>query len=270
MNARRPLALAALALAMPALLGAQATKKAKPATPAKAPAAATTAAAQPTARSVIDAYIKAIGGREAVLARKSFKSTMTMEIPAAGMKADIEAYMMAPNKMYSKTTLPGLGEIQQGYDGTTAWGIDPMQGARVLSGKELDQLVAQADLSAELRDAAKYASQKYVEKADFEGRPAHKLELVRQSGDTIYEFYDAETALLLGSQQTAQTQMGPIQATVLRQDYKPMGGLLMATKQVQRANGQEFVITVVTLETDKVDPTVFELPAAIKALLPAK
>lgn len=270
MNARRPLALAALALVLPAVLGAQATKKAKPATPAKAPAASAAATAQPSARSVIDAYVKAIGGREAVLGRKSWKSAMTMEIPSAGMKADIEAYVMAPNKLYTKTTLPGLGEIQQGFDGTTGWGIDPMQGARVLSGRELDQLTWQADFAAELRDADKFASQKYVEKTEFEGRPAHKLELVRQSGDTLYEFYDVENALLLGTQATAQTQMGPIQATVVRQDYKPMGGLLMPARQVQRAGGQEYVITVVSLEADKVDPAVFELPAAIKALLPAK
>lgn len=264
------LALGACAVALPATLAAQATAGAarKPAA-SSASAAASTTATLPSARSVIDAYVQAIGGRAAVMARKSVRSTATLEVPAAGLKADIESSSMAPNKLIVKTTMPGLGELMQGYDGTTAWAIDPMQGARVLTGPELEQMKAQADFVAELRDPAGYTSMDVVADTTFETRPAYKLRLVRKSGEEVREYYDKESKLLLGTQTTVQTGMGPVEATTIRQDYKQVGGLLVPTKSIQRANGQEFVITVLSSEADTVDPTVFALPAQIKALVPA-
>lgn len=265
------LTLGACAVALPAALVAQAGKPAatKPAAGAKSAATTSTTATLPTARQVIDAYVKAIGGREALTARKSVKSTATLEVPAAGIKADIESSTMAPNKMLVKTTMPGLGELMQGFDGTTAWAIDPMQGARVLAGPELEQMKSQADFLSELRDPAGFTSMDVVADTTFEGRPAYKLRLVRKTGEEVREFYDKETKLLLGTQNTVQTGMGPIEATTIRQDYKQMGGLLVPSKSVQRANGQEFVITVLSSEANTVDPTVFDLPAQIKALVPA-
>lgn len=269
MTARRPLVLAALAAILPATLAAQATKT-RPAAPAKAVAAKPAAGAPTSARQVIDAYIKAIGGREALLARKSSKAVMAMEIPAAGMKADMEIASMAPNKIHVKTTIPGLGEILSGFDGTTAWALDPMQGARVLSGKELEQARAQADFTGELRPDSLFSTMELVEKTDFEGRPAWKVRLVRKSGEEVREYYDAETSLLIGSQTTVETPMGAVEAVTLRQDYKQIGGMLVPSRSIQRANGQEFIITVVSIENDTVDPSVFALPEQIKALVPAK
>ena len=262
------LTLGACAVALPAALAAQADKPAAT-KPAATTSATTTAAAMPTARQVIDAYVNAIGGREALVARKSVQSSATLEVPAAGIKADIVSSTMAPNKLLVKTNMPGLGELMQGFDGTTGWAIDPMQGARVLGGPELEQMKSQADFLSELRDPASYASMDVVADTTFEARPAYKLRLVRKSGDEVREFYDKETKLLLGTQTTVQTGMGPIEATTIRQDYKQMGGLLVPTKSIQRANGQEFVITVLSSEVNTVDPTVFELPAQIKALVPA-
>lgn len=265
MTVRRTLVAAALAVLSGTLSacvsGTQNT------TPAPAPVAA--APARPTARQIIDAYVDAIGGREAIVARKSVKSTATLEVPAAGLKADIESSTMAPNKLVVKTTMPGLGELMQGYDGTTAWAIDPMQGARLLGGPELEQMKSQADFLAELREPASFTSMDVVADTTFEGRPAYKLRLVRKTGEEMREFYDKETKLLLGTQTTVQTGMGPVEATTIRQDYKRLGGLLVPAKSIQRANGQEFVITVLSSEVNTVDPTVFELPAQIKALVPA-
>ena len=260
MIARRTLVIAALA-ALPCAFTACASA---PATPAPAPAPAPS-----PARRIIDAYVAAIGGREAIIARKSVRSTATLEVPAAAMKADVVSSVMAPNKLLVKTTMPGLGELMQGFDGTTAWSIDPMQGARILSGAELEQMKAQADFRAELRESSNFRTMEVAADTTFEGRPAWKLRLVRNSGEEVREYYDKETSLLIGTQTTVQTQMGPIEATTIRRDYKPMGGVLVATKSIQRANGQEFVITLVSSEANAVDPSVFELPAQIKALVPA-
>jgi hypothetical protein len=271
-NARRTLLAATVALALPGVLAAQATKTksaAKPAASGAAAAASATASSTlPSAKQVIASYVKAIGGRDALLARKSVRRTLTLEVPSAGMKADIEASQMA-GKTYMKTTMPGLGEILAGFDGTTAWAIDPMQGARLLAGKELDQAKSQSELTPELHESPNLKSIEVVADTTFEGRPAYKVKVVRASGEEVREYFDKENGLLLGEQMTVETPMGPVEAMTIRQDYKQMGGTLVASRQLQRAGGQEFVITLVSVEENKVDPTVFDLPAQIKALVPA-
>ena len=265
------LALGACLATLPAALTAQAAKGgAKPATKPAATKAATTSSSTtlPSARQVIDSYVKAIGGRDAVLGRKSLHVVATVDVPAQGMKADVESSQM-PNKLVSKTTLQGIGEILQGYDGTTAWAIDPMQGPRLLSGKELDQMKMRADPNNELHEAANYKSMDVVADTTFEGRPAWKLHLVRNSGDETREYFDKESGLLLGSQQFVETPMGTIESTMIAQDYKPMAGVLMPTKMIQRAGTNEVTITIVIEEANKVDAAIFDLPAHIKALVPA-
>lgn len=61
--------------------------------------------------------------------------------------------------------------------------------------------------------------------------------------------------------------MGNITATSVIGDYKKFGNLLQATSVTQRAMGVEQKITLQSFEYDHVDPSVFELPAPIKALI---
>lgn len=264
--------LGALVVLAPAALHAQATTKATPAKPAAAGTAATAAkpASLPSAHQIVDRYVKAIGGREAILKHSSMKSTGTFEIPAAGLKADVESYAMKPNLIYVKITLPGMGEIVQGFDGTTAWEMNPNTGPRVLAGKELTQMQQRADFTGELHDSANYSVMETVEQTTFEGRPAYKVRLVRKGGDETFEYFDTETALMLGSTSTVETQMGQIAVTNLRQDYKDQGGVLSPTTMVQRAGGQEFIIRSTSVEWDTVKAEAFALPPQIKALVPAR
>jgi hypothetical protein len=50
-------------------------------------------------------------------------------------------------------------------------------------------------------------------------------------------------------------------------DYKPFGKVLYPTRLTSTAMGVQQVLTVSGVEFDKVDPSVFEPPATIKALI---
>ena len=50
-------------------------------------------------------------------------------------------------------------------------------------------------------------------------------------------------------------------------DYKRFGNLMQATTIRQTVMGLQQVITITAIEYDKVDPSVFELPAAINAIV---
>jgi zinc protease len=260
-------ALALIVLLISAPLGAQTPAQQTPA-PAKVQAPAEKPAEQlPPARQIIDRYIAAIGGRAAMQAQSSSHATGTISLPSAGMTGTVEVFAAKPNKALIKMTLAGLGDVQEGFDGTIGWSMSAMTGPTVLQGKELEQKRFDADFFSELHADDRYESLTTVEKAPFEGRPCYKVRLVRKGGGEDFEFYDVETGLKAGSIATRDTAMGTFTGTTVESDYKRFGKLMQATTIKQTVMGLQQVITISSIEYDNVDPSVFEPPAAIKAIV---
>ena len=261
------------ALVVSAVLGALVSATLGAQTPAvKSPAAArpaTKADSQlPPARELIDRYVKAIGGREAVLGHKSLHVTGTYAVPSSGMVGTLEAYSAAnPNRSLQRVAIPGLGEIASGFDGEHGWTVNPMTGAMLQQGRELEQARLDAEFYSELRDPRNYKSITTVEKTTFEGRPCYKVSLVRADGAEDFDFYDVETGLRGGSIITRESPMGTVTSTNVESDYRKFGNLLQPTTVLLKTMGVEQKLTLVSAEFDKVDPAVFDPPAAIKALI---
>lgn len=234
---------------------------------AQAPASATAPAALPDARTIIDRHIETIGGRKAIMAHTSTRATGTLSMPAQGLSGTLELMAAKPNKMMLRITLPGIGDILEGFDGTSGWSVSPMTGPALTQGKELDQKRFDADYFAEFHDAARYVSIKTVEKTTFDGRPCYKISLTRTVGGEDFEFYDVATGLKAGGIGTRETQMGTITATETRGDYKKFGDLLQPATIKQNIMGMEQILTFAAYEYDSVPATAFDPPAAIKALI---
>ncbi|MGH9409370.1 MAG: hypothetical protein ACRD1V_07930 [Vicinamibacterales bacterium] len=226
------------------------------------------AADLPDARGLIDKYIKAIGGRDAILSHKSEHAQGTFSIAGSGMSGTIEMYGAAdPNRVLLKVSVPGIGDIQNGFDGSHGWSINPATGPMLQVGRELDQAKYDSDFYSELRDPKVFPVVKTIEKADFEGRPCYKVSLERVDGVNDFDFYDASTGLRAGYLNKRETPMGEVESTSVESDYKKFGNLLQPTTLVQRAAGVEQKITLESLDYDKVDASVFALPPEIQALI---
>lgn len=258
---------AALAAAMLVVVQAFAAGQATETRPRPAARGAAPASRLPSARSVINRHLAAMGGRKTVLAHTSTHTSGTVAISGSGMSGTFEIYAAKPNRTMLRITIGGIGEIVDGFDGTIGWSISALQGASLTLGKELEQKRFDADFYNELHDPARYQSMTTVEKTAFEGRPCYKVSLVKKDGAEDVEYYDVETGLKAGMSGTRETPMGAITATQMQSDYKKFGDLLQPTVLKQRAMGVEQVFSVTSLEYDKVDPSTFEPPAEIKALI---
>ena len=91
--------------------------------PTAVPSAQEAAARLPAAREVIDRHVREIGGREAVLAQSSTHVVGTVSLPAAGISGEMEAFHAKPNKFLQRLVLPGIGTVEEGFDGTVAWSM---------------------------------------------------------------------------------------------------------------------------------------------------
>lgn len=235
---------------------------------AQAPAtgAASSPAALPPAEEILKKYRTAIGGEEAIRSHTTRSVTGTFEIPAQGMKGELVVLAAAPDRMRLTITLPGLGEMQRGYDGSVGWSVDPAIGPRLLDGRELDELKHSADFYDDLHDASRYSSVTVVGKTTFEGQECYEVKLVRSSGFEYTEFFSVATGLLAGVKMNASSQLGSVPVTTTVSEYKSFGGVMAPTVTRQRMMGLESVTTITAMTFDAVDPKAFELPPAIAAL----
>jgi len=235
--------------------------------PLKEGAAAAAAAKLPSGRSILDKHVAAIGGRQAVLGHTSTRATGTLSMPATGLSGSLEIYGALPNRTLLKISLAGVGEVQEGFDGTHGWSLSPMTGPMLLEGRQLEEKRFDSDFYSELRSEDRYASVTTLERVDFEGRSCYKVRLARKAGGEDIEFYDAATGLKAGSITTRETQMGTVTGTTIESDYRKFGNLLQPTTVRSHVGGVDQVITISSIEYDRVPASVFELPAGIKALL---
>ncbi len=237
---------------------------------AAAPASFQAPAPLPSAREIIDKYVRAIGGRSAVLKHKSSHFKGRYEI-VGQMSAEMEIFQAAPNKFVFNISIPGTGEIKTGFDGKVGWDLNPMAGASLHKGKRLEQTRRQADYYIDLHEEKNFQSIETIGLEDFEGTKCYKLRLVTSSGDAYLEFFDAKSFLFVGRVGTAETAAGPTEVRSVLTDYKKFGDLLVPGKSTSKGTigGQAFeeIITLTTVQRDSVDPEVFELPDQIKALL---
>lgn len=235
---------------------------------AQAPAQAAAPAALPDARAIIDRHVEAIGGRAAVLSYSSSHVRGRVEIPATGMSGPFEMFAAKPNLSLMRMTITGIGDMQEGFNGTVAWVLS-FNGPMLSEGRQLEEKKFDSDFYSELRDASRYASITTVERTTFDDRACYKVKFVHKGGNEDVEFYDVETGLRAGAEIRREVPggMGVVNSTMTLRDYKRFGKLLSPTRQTVRAMGVDQVVSVESIEYDTVDPKVFEPPEPIKALI---
>ncbi len=228
-----------------------------------------TAQALPDGKALVAKHVAAMGGRDALDKHTSLHQTGTFSMPAMGIEGPIHLYRAKPALLLQQITLGSFGEMTQGFDGTTAWAIQPMQGASVMSGEQATAVKQQADFFADFPDPSRYTTIETVAAEDFEGRKCYKVKMIRaEGGGEAMQYFDVETGLAAGIMRSIENpQMGKIDITVVLSDYKDQGGVMMPSKIVQKTPQGDVVLTFSAYEWDKVEAKIFELPDAVKSMV---
>ena len=233
---------------------------------AQVASAQTTATALPPAATLMSKFAAAVGG-PAYLTAKAIVSKGALSMPAAGLNATFQMTQLAPNQMQMITTIPGMGEVQVGFDGTNAWAVDPMQGPRVLAGQELDQMKDEADRRSNVRAPELFSAVQTVADTTMNNERCYLVKLTWKSGRESYDCYSAATGLLIASKTTQKTAMGEIPVVSLISDYKKFGNITIPTKTVQDLMGQQQIITIASVELTDGTGVVIVPPAAVAPLI---
>lgn len=221
----------------------------------------------PAGREIVARHVAAIGGERAYASIKSIRARGRIEIAAQGISGELEVLSARPARSLYRVTVPGIGRIENGYDGRIGWSVSPVTGPELLKARQLSETADDAQFDAALHLPSHVRELTTLARTDFDGHPAYKVKVVMTSGNEQTEYFDVVTGLQIGSEAARAVPQGVLQTVNILRNYRKFGPVVQATTFIQRALGVEQVVTVTSFEYDVVPDSAFEPPADVKALV---
>jgi hypothetical protein len=177
---------------------------------------------------ILDKYVEAIGGKEAVRKVNSRVLRGTLENTNFGLNTPWTQQTKAPNKQVSHVEIPGLGAIRDGFDGTVAWSQNPMAGNRVKEGDEGAKAKRDAAFyrDLDLKTAIPGLALKGETKVGTE--EAYVLEGKPTPTSLERLYFSKKSGLMLGQDSELTTADGAVSTKISLDDWRPVEGIKIA------------------------------------------
>ena len=207
---------------------------ARPATPA-APAAG---AAAITADQIIEKYVSALGGADAI--RKVTSRVMKGTIQTGGSETPIELFTKAPNKRISISN----GQSFTAFDGTAGWMGNTGRPAREMTAMESEAAGLDAEFALALRLKEIFPQLRRGRPETIGGVECELLNATRPGRPPVRLYFDKNSGLLVRLVRYAETPVGRNATQIDYADYREMDGVKSPFRwTLSRPNGR-FTIQV--------------------------
>lgn len=217
--------------------------------PVKAP----TSAGNMTAQGVIDNYLKAIGGKEKLMALKDL--TLELEANIQGQAMTTKVVKKAPNKMLVEASMMGQVVQKIVFDGEKG-SMSMMGQNQAIEGEAAAGMKEQATIIPELGyDESTAMELSGVEELD--GKSVYVLKMSPVAGTNVAEYFYKDSGLKARTVTMATTQGQTVTTTVDYSDYKEVDGVMIP--HVQKTSGGpmpfpiEMKVTAVKVNADLSD-----------------
>jgi len=204
---------------------------------AKASAPATARPALPNVEAVLQRWIAARGGKEAILAATNCVAVGRAEASHLGTSVRCELYARAPRQRVIVFQLPGQGAVVEGFDGETAWLDDPAFGRTEWTGEELAKRRRDATFHRDLQFAALYPDLEVDGMETAGGEPAWLLEAHLSAAAEERFWFSQRTGLLRRQESTLHLALGLVERSIEYSDYRLAGGVRFPHRWQLRQRG---------------------------------
>ncbi|MFN3528411.1 MAG: insulinase family protein [Bacteroidia bacterium] len=175
-----------------------------------------------TAQTVVDRYINAIGGIQNWKKIKNIEVEMGASMQ--GMSIAMNVKKMRPNLIETKVVVNGAMVMQQvTFDGTKAK-QSGMQGAKEITGEELEKIKSSASMLPEADYSGSGYKLSLLGIESINGKDAYILEVENQSGSKQTEYYDIESGLKVREVSIEKGPQGEVVQTSDLSDYREVKG----------------------------------------------
>ncbi len=202
------------------------------------------------ADEIIDKYIAALGGLEALdkITSRKIEGTLTVDAMGQSMHGDFLQYEKAPNKQYQKFSLP-MGTQEVWVDGATA--VRSTGGEKeVLSGTELAETLEDAAFLDFLHYKEIGVTLEVKGEKSVDGAPAYAVEVRKKSGKASTLYFDAKSFLLVMDEKMEGPPGKGVLIATKYGDYKTVGGMQIPHTIRQTPMGATVTISVTSCQVN--------------------
>ena len=195
------------------------------------PTANPATAGTPPANQILDNYVKALGGADALAKLTSYTAKGTSMLFGEAKADPAEIYAKAPNQLVTIVHQRG-GDLARDYDGQNAWVMLPLtvvgEYPLTASAKEGARLDAQLAFPGGLKTFFK--TWKVTYPASIDGKDVYVLQGTGENGMLATFYFDKKTGLLDRVVHDAASAVGRVPTQIDYSDYRRVAGVMMPFK----------------------------------------
>jgi hypothetical protein len=214
--------------------------------------------AQASADPVIEKYLAALGGADAI--RKVTSRTEKGSADLAGKQIPIDLYLQAPDKRLSVMHLPN-GDSITAYNGSRGWLSVPGRPTHWMSQPEAEVSQLDADLYLPVRLKQIFTELHLAGQESINGQKTTVVVGTRANKPPVKFYFDQQTGLLVRMLRYADTPLGLNPSQVDYSDYRPVDGVKSPYKwSISRPSGRFTIQLDEIRQNVPVDAARFEAP----------
>ena len=202
-----------------------------------------------SAYDVVQAYLKAIGGKDELMKVKSVATELEMDMMGRAINGTDKK--MVPNKSLTEMKMGAMTVYKKAFNGTTGY---QQQGPQKVD-FNLDETKEAAAVKG-IFDQLYYTSGsgyavEYIGAGKVGTEATYRLKVKSPSGKTSVEQYSTKTGLLLQTESTEKAGDQEIDVTITYSDYRKVGNVMMPFKIFSSQAGQEFDMKATSIKINE-------------------
>ena len=195
------------------------------------PAATPANAGTPPADQILDKYIQALGGADALSKLTSFTAKGTSHLFGEVQEDPAEIAAKSPN-LLATVVHQREGDVARTYDGREAWVMLPLTvvGQYPLNGSALEGAKLDAQLAFPGGLKQFFNTWRVTYPSVVSGKPVYVIQGTTPGGLLATFYFDKQTGLLTRMVRYAASSMGRVPTQIDYSDYRPVNGVMMPYK----------------------------------------
>ena len=177
-----------------------------------------------TPKSVIEKYLKAIGGAKAVNNIKDF--TMEIEGQVQGQTMNMLMQKKMPNKLFTLVNLDNMGEINKTiFNGSKASVNTIGQAEQIVEGEDAKVFLTQSSIVGEIEYLADTSyKMTFIGKETIDSIDCNVVK-IKNGAVEVIEFYDINSGLKIRQKSEIESPMGKTSVVIDFKDYKSVSDI---------------------------------------------
>ena len=218
------------------------------------------AASLPSADKIIEKYLQAMGGADALARISTCLQKGTLTVGTA--QFPVEVLTKRPANRLTTVRFPN-GESVTGFNAQVGWLSTPGHGFHEMSSAEVDasQMDVYPHFAIDLRQT--FRELRLQQRKDVDGRPTYIVSAIREKSPPVQLYFDQESGLLIRLLRYVDTPLGLNPTQIDYADYRQEGGVRTPFRWTVARPGGRFTIQIDQMQQNvPIDDGKFAKPAA--------